>query len=629
MQRIALVNMPFASIYRPSIGLGLLKAALVRDGHHVDVFNFNLDFAEQVGFEAYSLLASIPSSLIGEWVFADALNGAPGDDDAFFAGFGAEHASTRLQFTAMRDRAEPFLDRCMAAAHWAGYDLVGFTSVFEQTTASLALAHRIKAAAPAVKIALGGSNAEGEMGLALLNAYPVLDIVCSGEGDVAFPRYVNALDAGEDVAIPGILRAGRNRLPSTAPSVHAMDDLPHPDYTEYFEAFVSKSYGPAEIAKTDIPFESSRGCWWGVKSHCKFCGLNGSNMAFRSKGAERVLEEVTALKGRYQAYTSRFFAVDNIIDYKYFSTLLPAIKERGIDLDLFYETKANLSRDQVRLLRDAFIRRIQPGIESLSSSVLKLMGKGVSALQNVQLLKLCKEFGIVPVWNVLYGLPGEAPEEYGRVAKLVPALTHLDPPTGWYKIRLDRFSPYFNKSDENGLVNVRPFSQYGMVHHRLTEEQHAGIAYYFDYDYADGREPLDYAQPMIEQLQVWLDPARRGYLFSDVVDETLYLFSFRAGLRRELVALAGLDRAIYELLDRPRGFGVLEQLLEKGGHEIAADAVRARLDALEARALVMREDDNYLALAIRVGEYQPPQAVLDAFRSGVERMRAQALALAA
>ena len=72
MQRIALVNMPFASIYRPSIGLGLLKEALVRDGHHVDVFNFNLDFAEQVGFEAYSLLASLPSSLIGEWVFAAA-----------------------------------------------------------------------------------------------------------------------------------------------------------------------------------------------------------------------------------------------------------------------------------------------------------------------------------------------------------------------------------------------------------------------------------------------------------------------------------------------------------------------------------------------------------------------------
>ena len=229
MQRIALVNMPFASIYRPSIGLGLLKAALVRDGHEVDVFDFNLDFAERVGFEAYSLLASIPSSLIGEWVFAEALNGGAGDDDAFFAGFDQSHAPMRRQFEAMREQAAPFLDHCLAAVPWGGYDLVGFTSVFEQTTASLALAERIKAAFPAIKIALGGSNAEGEMGLALLNDYPVLDIVCSGEGDVAFPRYVNALDAGEDVAIPGILRAGRSSLPSTAPSILAMDALPHPD----------------------------------------------------------------------------------------------------------------------------------------------------------------------------------------------------------------------------------------------------------------------------------------------------------------------------------------------------------------------------------------------------------------
>jgi hypothetical protein len=35
---------------------------------------------------------------------------------------------------------------------------------------------------------------------------------------------------------------------------------------------------------------------------------------------------------------------------------------------------------------------IQPGIESLSSSVLSLMRKGVTALINIRLLKLCAEY---------------------------------------------------------------------------------------------------------------------------------------------------------------------------------------------------------------------------------------------
>jgi hypothetical protein len=174
---------------------------------------------------------------------------------------------------------------------------------------------------------------------------------------------------------------------------------------------------------------------------------------------------------------------------------------------------------------------------------------------------------------------------------------------------------------------VRPFSQYAAIHHGLTAEQHAGIAYYFEFDYADGRDPITYAQSLIEQLQLWLDAARRSYLFCDVVDETMYLFSFRPGFSRELIALAGLDRRIYELLDRPRAFRALEELLVKDGLDVGSDALRARLHGFEARGLVMRDADNYLSLAIPLGEYQPPKPVLDAFQAGIERVRGKAVAL--
>jgi len=56
----------------------------------------------------------------------------------------------------------------------------------------------------------------------------------------------------------------------------------------------------------------------------------------------------------------------------------------------FYEVKANLTRVQVSALRAAGVTRIQPGIESLSDHVLKLIGKGTCGLRNVQLLKWCR-----------------------------------------------------------------------------------------------------------------------------------------------------------------------------------------------------------------------------------------------
>ena len=40
------------------------------------------------------------------------------------------------------------------------------------------------------------------------------------------------------------------------------------------------------------------------------------------------------------------------------------------------------------------------------------MKKGVSGLQNIQLLKWCKEIGVEPLWNFLLGFPGESPDDY-------------------------------------------------------------------------------------------------------------------------------------------------------------------------------------------------------------------------
>ena len=56
---------------------------------------------------------------------------------------------------------------------------------------------------------------------------------------------------------------------------------------------------------------------------------------------------------------------------------------------MFYEVKSNLRKEDVRQLREAGVVAIQPGIESLSDEVLRIMRKGVSALQNIQLLKGC------------------------------------------------------------------------------------------------------------------------------------------------------------------------------------------------------------------------------------------------
>ena len=88
-------------------------------------------------------------------------------------------------------------------------------------------------------------------------------------------------------------------------------------------------------------------------------------MTFRSKTPARALEaELRTLRERHGV--SRVMFVDDILDMRYFRTLLPRLAVQEPRFELFWEVKANLTPEQVRLLRAAGVTRVQPGIESLS-----------------------------------------------------------------------------------------------------------------------------------------------------------------------------------------------------------------------------------------------------------------------
>jgi hypothetical protein len=56
-----------------------------------------------------------------------------------------------------------FLDRYTEALAAATPAVIGFTTGAQQTVASLALARRLKACLPALRVVFGGANCQGEM----------------------------------------------------------------------------------------------------------------------------------------------------------------------------------------------------------------------------------------------------------------------------------------------------------------------------------------------------------------------------------------------------------------------------------------------------------------------------------
>src|SRR5829696_5707902 len=179
-------------------------------------------------------------------------------------------------------------------------------------------------------------------------------------------------------------------------------------------------------------------------------------------------------------------------------------------MTIFSEVKANLTKHNVEVLSKAGVKSIQPGVESLATSTLKLMKKGTSSFQNLILLKNCLFYGVTPVWNLLMGFPGEKEEVYRKYVEDIPLLVHLPPPTGAYPVRFDRYSPYFVEAEEYKL-DLHPLDYYSLIY-PFEENDLENMAYFF----ADTNVDAEYTQTtsrwigrVREQVTRWVDKWRQ------------------------------------------------------------------------------------------------------------------------
>jgi magnesium-protoporphyrin IX monomethyl ester (oxidative) cyclase len=599
---VVLVSMPFADVQRPSIALGLLRASLDKTNIHSEVVYANFGLAERIGLVAYQAMQSAPTDhLLGEWCFASRLFPATEKNDEQYLnmvlevrcnGFPAELEERKDQMRWVRRQSVAYVDWLAEAILARGPKIVGCSSVFQQHCASLALLKRLRELSPDTILIMGGANCEGEMGIQTLRSFPWVDCIVSGEADALFPDLCKVLlERGRDASLPdGAVsqRSLRNALPITAQEplqaprslIRDMDSLPLPDYSHYFETLRASTL--ANLIQPGLLAESSRGCWWGEKSHCTFCGLNGAGMKYRSKSPERVIYELSQLKKLYGIGNIQF--VDNILDMSFFKTVLPKLASSEEKYSLFYETKANLKREQVELLARAGVRYIQPGIESLDDNVLTLIAKGNSALMNLQLLKWSSEFGIDASWNLLCGIPGESDSWYAELAKWLPAIFHLQPPTGVSRVRYDRFSPYQMRPQDFGLT-LKPSRTYPYVY-PLAEESLMRLAYSFE---DTGRPQHMHRgmsdEPGQQQLQQvvmhWNEIWRHSRPVLQVKDEgvRLHFFDTRPCAIRTYWSVEGLAADIYRLCDSAQTCAALESQLnpEISDHEIES-AVRSLTD---------------------------------------------------
>lgn len=612
---VALVTMPFGHAKYPSIQLGTLTTALKTHGIPAKCHYLNLLFAARIGFPLYDVLCE-QQLLIGEWLFSRLLFRDNPLHSKYLTTFkplcdriGQSTGCSPAMLRQIEEQTAPeFLIWAATALNWGQYAVIGFTSMFHQNVASVTLAKLIKDFYPGVKIVFGGANYDGEMGAEYFRAFPWIDYVVIGEGEDVFPELVTRILAGEpQVMLPGVM-ARRGFQIQYAPNPVLFADfhrLGPPDYDDYFDQLQAIRPDAASDFSRILLYESARGCWWGEKHHCTFCGLNAQNMKFRAKSPEQVLEELRHLSSRYRA--TRFRFVDNIIDMAHIQSVFGRLADERYDLDIFVETKSNLSKHQIHTLARGGVKVMQPGIESLSAATLQEMDKGVTPIQNLACLKWCSYYNVHISWNILLGFPGETADDYRKQIALIPLIMHLPPPESVGRFWLERFSPYFSYPDKYGIRITGPGVAYEYVYDPTRIDLNK-IAYDFEYEVTHRVDP-DLVQELTDLVATWKRRHASGekpFFYYVKGFGFITIYDGRGEGTPVRKTYDGLAAFLIEYCNEtPRTTPAIEQQVSANPEfgAATADTIRQTLAALTQDRILYEEKGRYFTLALPANTY--------------------------
>ncbi len=431
---VLLLSMPFAGAAIPSIQLPILEGYLKERGINVSTRHLYLKAAEYYGINNYNFLINPPNdSYIAQMIFSKYVFPEHWEKNIdkfceYFQKQSSQHKETQANFTfeTYVQRTDKFYEWVLNQVDWRSFDIIGFTLNYGQLLPSLAIAKKIKELQHEKKIIFGGSRTVGTMGVRVLETFPYVDFIVSGDGEEALYQLVADYDHYE--SIPRLIYRKENQVKWNASEKFVdINESPIPSYDPFYEELRTVSDEVQQYFQYygRLPLEISRGCYW---NKCSFCNLNIQHKQYREKTVDRIIQEIQTLSEKYHILD--FQIIGNTLPQKTYRVLLEKIKQLSKDFTFVAETRADqLKSDDYTLLKETGFTAIQTGIESFSSHYLRKMNKGTRVIDNIAALKFCKENRIINTYNLIIDYPNEEPIDFEETIKNIQLFkSYLDPP---------------------------------------------------------------------------------------------------------------------------------------------------------------------------------------------------------
>ncbi|MDY0062172.1 MAG: radical SAM protein [Myxococcota bacterium] len=262
------------------------------------------------------------------------------------------------------------LDR-LAASLDDSAAVVGLSLMADMLPLAVALTRRLHERRPERTLVLGGPG-PSSVAQPLVAAFPWIDCVVRGEGEVTFPELLAALDAGALHTVSGIAAPARPDRPllytAPRPLIADLDALPEPRLDD----LNIKDYSYFTTV-------ASRGC----RYRCTFCEIRGRQRGTaRFRSPERVADELIR-RHREQGIEYVAFQDDHLLhDRAWLDRLLDRVEGAGVRLRWACFARVDLV-DQAYLahLVGRGLQTITFGLEAGTDPLLQRLRKGFSVRQ--------------------------------------------------------------------------------------------------------------------------------------------------------------------------------------------------------------------------------------------------------
>ena len=484
----------------------------------------------------------------------------------------------RAFFSIIRPKCEQFIDN-ISNQNWERFDVIGLSIASSQITASLALGKLIKLRFPQKIIIIGGSVIHEDMAIELMSHLKWIDVAFIGEADHSLPQFLQLTHNKQDIStINGLIyRENGNIIYTGKVSPANIDNCIIPNYSKYFQSLSRRTPDIQNITRA-VHIELSRGCQYGYKDSCSFC--SDAHSVPRARSASNAISALKQIQNQYPL-ASYVCMTDRSVSKHHIHQVFNQYGPKIINKPILLNSKPWLSRNDVRILKNANIICMRLGIESLHPGILKLLNKKQSVIRSLSNLKWGRCYDIAIEWHLLIRTPQEKPEWSHQMANMIPQIRHFNPPVA-IPVSITKRSPYFNQKET--FNNFRLHHLYKYIYPPWIDLDNVAWKYQYDDEYYQGnvKELAPHHQKLLDAIQCWTDIKNAELIFNgenQILDSRLET--------TKVLNITDIERKRIVLCDDIQSE---QTIIKKFGD------VSSIIKQLTEQSLLFKEQDKYLGL---------------------------------